>query len=211
MRRASPKWPQVARTWPIFYISSQGLWQSRSMGPRTLESVVNLLSHCASEVAFENLTVRPKAIISNAWTSHAICETELFCNISSPHSFYIFCHYFSVKSLLAPLAAPDAKPRRAMALSRPLVASSAKSSVGSVSSSVAKAKRRRSPPGNVDATGPAESRSHGVTESKLSSCCVGWCCVGWCVGCPVVSSMLVLLVLSMLVFPHLKCQPQSIR
>lgn len=114
------------------------------MGPRTLESVVNQLSHCASQVAIEKLTVRPKAIISNAWTSHAICETEVFCNISSSHSFYIFCHYF-------PLAAPDAKPRRAMALSRPLVASSAKSSVGSVSSSVAKAKRRRSPPGrNVD-------------------------------------------------------------
>ena len=137
--------------------------------------------------------LRLKAIISNAWTSHAICETEVFCNISSPHSSYIFCHYFSVKSLLAPLTAPDAKPRRAMALSRPLVASSAKSSVGSVSSSVAKAKRRRSPPGS-DATGPAESRSHGVQVVKslcwlvlcwmvcwLCLCCPCWCC--WCCPC----------------------------
>lgn len=80
--------------------------------------------------------------------------------------------FFCEKSLPAPLdiqAAPDAKPRRAMALSRPLVASSAKSSVGSVNSSVAKAKRRRSPPGNV----PRQVRQvRHVTESKLSSRCV---------------------------------------
>lgn len=50
--------PQVARTWPIFYISSQGLWQSRSVGPRTLESVVNPLSHCASQVAIEKLKTK---------------------------------------------------------------------------------------------------------------------------------------------------------
>lgn len=70
VRRASPKWPQVARTWPIFYISSQGLWQSRSMGP-ALESVVNLLSHCAFQVAFEKL----KTI---AWTSHVWLSVKSF-------------------------------------------------------------------------------------------------------------------------------------
>ena len=111
-------------------------------------------------------------------------KQKCFATFHPPALFTFFATIFLWKIITctpsSSQAAPDAKPRRAMALSRPLVASSAKSSVGSVSSSVAKARRRRSPPGKVRQV--TESRSPSCQVVVLDGgmvCCPCWCSPTW--------------------------------